>query len=171
LSTKLFRCLVVFFLALFLAGSWTISLGRPAEAKAKKITRKVKHKKIIKKPRKKAVHKARKKVKVVSRSKQKKLAPPKVAAKKTSKAVSAVPSQYPMPARTGSITQSYSLEEGIGEDEVDGLISGLKSVGADEVAVDSGANTVTVRAHTSRLTSAGIVKKLKSLGFTAKRAD
>ncbi len=132
-------------LAFFLVGAVTAGLERPAEAKAKKkVVRRVK------------VRKAKK----VSRTVRKKLPRARVVTKKTA----------PSPSRSGSVTQSYLLEEGVGGDEAENLISGLKSVGADDVAVDSGTNTITVTFNTSRLTSVGVVRKLKNLGYTAKRA-
>lgn len=168
LAPKSLRCFTVFLIALFLAGSWPIDLGRPAEARTKKITRKVKSKK-LRKVRKKAAHKIKKKAKAAVRSKKKKKTAVslKPAAKKPS--VPGEAYQYPLPSRSGSVTQRYSLEEGLGGDEADNVISGLKAVGADDISVDPAKNTVTVTYNTSNLTAVGVVKKLKSLGYTARR--
>ena len=136
----------------------------------KKIVRKVKSKK-PRKVRKKVAHKVKKKVKTAARSKKKKktAASPKPAAKKPRVTAPDEAYQYPLPSRTGSVTQRYSIEEGIGGDEADNVIGGLKVVGADDISVDPATNTVTVTYNTSKLTTVGVVKKLKSLGYTARR--
>lgn len=146
LNKKYFRCFIFIFLALFLAGSCTAGLGRPAEAAAKKkVVRKLKVKKVKKK-------------KIVRKK-------TRVAKKKLPRAGKVVKKA----GASGTVTQDYALEEGLGGDEVDNLIGDLKAVGADEVAVDPATNMVSVTFRTSRLTSAGIVRKLKGLGYTAKR--
>ena len=148
------RCLVAFLLALFFVGSCPLDLSRPADAKTKKkIVRKVKLKRTKKKVvRRSKVKKVRKARKVVLRAKKK------------------LPRARAVPSSSGTVTQDYTLEEGVGGDESDNIIGALKAVGADEVAVDSSTNTVSVTFRNSRLTSVGIVRKLKSLGYTAKRA-
>ncbi len=149
-------------MALFVSGGLP-GLGRPAEAKAKKkIVRRVKVKRVKKKiVRKKVVRRPRvRKARKVSLKARQRLPRVKAAAKPA----------YSLPARAGTVTQDYTVEEGIGEGESDSLISALRSVGADDVAVDNATNTVSVTFNTSRLTSVGIVRKLKALGYTAKRS-
>ncbi len=171
MKTNFIRLFLACLLALFFVGSCPVSFDRPAEAKTKKVVRKVKKVKRAKK-KKKVVRRVKKSRRIVRKPRKVSLS----ARKKVSRARTAVKkapaakSGYALPSRSGSVTQSYTIEEGVGGDEVENLISELKSVGADEVAVDSATNTVTVTFHTSRLTSVGIVKKLKNIGYTAKRA-
>lgn len=164
MNKKFVGCLIVLCAALFLSGTCTVGLGRPAEAKTKKIVRKARRARRIRKVRGRRVR--RRVVRKVTVRKARKVT---LAAKKKLPRARTV-AQKAAPSPSGTVTQNYSLEEGVGGDEVDNLISGLKSVGADEVSVDSGTNTVSITYHTSRLTPVGIVRKMKSLGYTAKRA-
>jgi hypothetical protein len=171
LGLKFFRFFLALLLVLFFVGSLPLTPDKPAEAKTKKIVRKkVIRKKVV---RKKIVHRkiARRKIarKPVSKKIVRSAVRPKPAAKKPRQAASDEDSQYQLPARSGSVTQRYSIEEGVGGDEADSMINGLESVGADDVSVDSSKNMVTVTYNTSRLTATGIVKKLKALGFSARR--
>jgi len=173
-----FRCCLVFLLMLFFAGALPQTFDRPAEAKTKKIVRKkIVRKKTIRKKivRRKIARRVRLK-KTVRRSKKtaalrvRKKVPSAARPKPViNKAAAEDDSQYPLPSRSGSVTQRYSIEEGIGGDESDSVINGLESVGADDVSVDSSKNLVTITYNNSKLTSAGIVKKLKTLGFSARR--
>ena len=164
---------VLFLLGFFLAAAAPLGFTRPAEAKSKKIVRKVKHKKKLK--HKKVVRKAKRKSKAKTKKKpvrlKKKKAPAtkKIAAVKKTSVPAAQSSGYDLPAVSGTISQTYAVEEGIGEPEVGNLVGALKSIGAQDAYADTSRNTLTVTFNSSKVTSAGIIKKLKTLGYTAKR--
>ena len=169
LGLKSLRGLLALILLFSFAGTLPLTFGQRAEAKAKKIVRKAKSKKIVKKPKRKVSRKTVKRAKKIVRSKKKKTVGAKPAAKAANKAFNNDNGQYQLPSRSGSLTQRYAIEEGLGGDEVDNMISGLQAIGADDVSVDSSKNMATVTYNTSKLTSVGIVKKLKTLGFSARR--
>ena len=173
----LFSLLVLFSL---LAGALSLGLDRPAEAKAKKVVRKIKHKKkLVRKIARKVKRKVVKhKVSVKAKKKpaiklKKKVArvPKKTAAVQKPNVASApaAAADYDLPAVSGSVSQIYAVEEGIGEPEVGNLVGALKSIGAQDAYADTSRNTLTVTFNSSKVTSAAIIKKLKTLGYTAKR--
>lgn len=180
------RFFCLWLLLAFCAGLLPANFVAPAEAKTKKTVRKapkrVKAKKAVTKIKKKAGIKKKKARKVVRKKpfrwpRVKKSSPVKKApAKKTPPAETPVivPEKafpYQLPAGTGTISQTYFIEEGIGESEVDNLISSLKGIGADDVQVDTNKNTVSVKFNSSNLTSVGVVSKLRGLGYTVRRIN
>jgi hypothetical protein len=170
LGNKFLRGALALLLFMFIAGALPLNFGRPAEAGTKKIVhkkraaRKARPKKVAKKPKKKSARKTIKKAKKAVLLKKK-----TAAAKPARRPAPVDDFQYQLPSRSGAVTQRYSLEEGVGGDEADNVVKGLQSVGADDVSVDPSTNLVTITYNTSKLTAVGVTKKLKSLGFTAKR--
>ncbi|MFA5113217.1 MAG: hypothetical protein WC529_02845 [Candidatus Margulisiibacteriota bacterium] len=160
-------------LSLLLLGAFLLGLVplapvavRSAEGKArKKIVRRVKKKKAVKK-KKRVIRKARKVAKKSVRL-PKKTALKKPAAKKPIKD----DAEYQLPGRTGNLTQRYSLEEGLGEQEADNVIGELKALGADDAAIDVNNNALSVTFNPAELSAIGIIKKLKELGYTVKRIN
>jgi hypothetical protein len=155
---KRLLCFFVFFALLL--GGLSYELGRPAEAKAKKIVRKVKKSKIKHKIKKTTVKKKR-----AAKRSIKKAAVRKVA----KKAAASQASGYELPAAGGTVSQTFLLEEGIGDPEVDNLVSAMKGIGASDAYADTSRNTLTITYNAAKLSSGSIIKKLKSLGYTAKR--
>ena len=153
---KLFSFLL---LLLFLAGIAPLSpLGRsPAEARAKKKVRRI-------------VRRTKKIVRKVKRPVIRKVKRPKAIKKPVAKKIKDS-LQYDLPARTGMVTQKYSLEEGIGDADAGNVVGELKALGVADAAVNAGQNTVTVQFNSSELSSVGIIKKLRELGYTVKRIN
>ncbi|MBN3033094.1 MAG: hypothetical protein JW873_03265 [Candidatus Saganbacteria bacterium] len=173
---KSFFCL--FLLLAFLLGGSLIP-DRPAEAKAKKIVRKIKKSKVKRKAKKTLVKKKAVKKKAVRKKavrkkvvkKVRRVAVKKPAPKKPAKkafVVSNDAAYYTLPS-SGTITQTFAIEEGVGDPEVDALVGAMKSLGALDSYADTSRNTLTVKYNAAKLSSARIIKKLKSLGYTAKR--
>jgi copper chaperone CopZ len=93
----------------------------------------------------------------------------KIAAVKKPSTAAGQSSEYDLPAVSGTVSQTYAVEEGIGEPEVGNLVGALKGIGAQDAYADTSRNTLTVTFDSAKVTSAGIIKKLKTLGYTAKR--
>lgn len=140
----------------FLLGLLPLGSGsRPAEALAKK---KVVHKakKVVRKV-KKPVRKAKKKI---------------IVKKKVVRAVKSVRSEaYQLPARSGTVSQTYALKEKLDEARAGNVVSELKSIGVDEASVNVSKNSVQVKFNTRELSSIGIIQKLKELGYTVRRIN
>lgn len=164
-------------LSLLLLGTFLLGLiplapvaVRSAEGKArKKIVRRVKKKKAVKK-KKRVIRRAKKTV----RPKKKATRPvKKPAPKKKTAATKPIKdaAEYQLPGRTGNLTQRYSLEEGLGEQEADNVIGELKALGADDAAIDVNNNALSVTFNPAELSAIGIIKKLKELGYTVKRIN
>ena len=153
------RKLACLFVALFFfAGLCAFAFNSPASAAVKKIQRKlVKRKKIVRKIKHKAP------IKVKSHKIVKKAVKKKPAATRTS--------PYKLPAHGGVVTQHYYLDEGIDASETENVTEGLKTIGAEDVSIDTNKNTVVVRFDSSKLSSVGVISKMKAMGYTVKRID
>jgi len=151
--------LALLILGLFLAGLLPTAPGifsqADARARKKKVVRLVKKAKKIKKAR------TVKRVKKVIKAK-------KATAKAKKRLVDPA---YQLPARTGTVTQRYTLAEGVDETGADNLVGELKGIGADEASVNADSNTLTVKFNARELSAVGIIKKLKELGDTVKRIN
>lgn len=131
-----------------------------ADARPKKLYRKTK--KIVNKVQgKKAARRIR--IKKVARK-----------ARKTRAAVKRIArrhEEYRLPARTGTIAQNYSLEEGVDEAGADRIVAELKSIGVDDARVNVAKNSLQVKYNTKELSSISVIKKLKELGYTVSRIE
>jgi len=144
----------------FLLGLLPLGSGsRPAEALAKK---KVVHKakKVVRKV-KKPVLKAKKKI-IVKKKVTRVVKPKKAVAR---------PEAYQLPARSGTVSQTYALKEKLDEARAGNVVSELKSIGVDEASVNVSKNSVQVKFNTRELSSIGIIQKLKELGYTVRRIN
>jgi copper chaperone CopZ len=162
------KLLALLLLCLFLAGLVPFSLvnGDPAEAKAKKkIVRKVK------KIKKKVRRIVKKKVRKVKKALKKKVKAKAVVKAQKQAAIKTPADSYSLPSRTGTVSQKYTLEEGIGDGESDKVVSELKGLGVTDASVDVDSNTLSVKFNSAELSSIGIIKKLKELGYTVKRIN
>lgn len=141
-------------LSFFLLGILPAAPGNPGRAEArakKKVYRKIKKTRV-----KKVIHRIKKVKRAVRRIKR---------AKRLREPV------YKLPARTGTVIQKYTLEEGLGEVDAGGVVSELKSLGADDASVNVETSTLRVKFNTRKLSAIGIMKKLKELGYTVKRIN
>lgn len=153
---KRFFSFLLFIVFIFAAYSFLPATQHSAEAKyKKKVYRKAKIKKF------------RKKVKRVVRKVKRK----KVVQKKIRKVQRIHEPVYRLPARTGTIIQKYTLEEGADEAETARIVSELKSLGADDASINVETSALQVKFNAGKLSAVGIMKKLKELGHTVKRID
>lgn len=74
-------------------------------------------------------------------------------------------------APTGLISQRYSIEEGLDEDEADNLAAEMKSLGVKASSVNLEKNTMMVKFDPAKVSAVKILSKLKTLGYTVKRID
>lgn len=147
--------LALFILSLFLLGILPSASSNSgcAEARAKKkVYRKIKKVRV-----KKVVRRVKKIKRVVRKVKRK--------TKRIHEPA------YKLPARTGTIIQKYTLEEGVDEAEAERVVGELKSLGADDASINVETSALQVKFNSGKLSAVGIMKKLKELGYTVKRID
>ncbi|MFA6431635.1 MAG: hypothetical protein WCV91_04580 [Candidatus Margulisiibacteriota bacterium] len=152
---NIFRFLAILIIFIFSAGILPSNvINSSADAKAKKkIVRKV--------PRKKA-----KKTKKVKYKKAKKIKK----SKKTKK--TAKPAAKPAAKATGKVASiKYYLEEGVDDAEAEKIVSVLRDMGVEDASIDVDNNALSVKFDSGSISSAALVNKLKSLGYTATKTN
>lgn len=123
-----------------------------------------------KKSVKKVPHKKAKKAKKAKSKKQKKTNKTKKT-KKSKKAAKAAPAEKPAKATGKVVSQKYYLEEGVDDSEAEKIVSVLRDMGVEDASIDVDNNALTVKFDSGKISSAALVSKLKSLGYTATKSS
>jgi hypothetical protein len=159
-------------LFLFLAGiaSWCPLCLSPAEGKARKKTMSKTKRKAAK-----AVKSVKKKSGKIKKAAKKTSTKKALTKKKTAKpgdkpaVIKAAADSYSLPAGAGMVSQKYALQNKIYDS--DQLIGEMRALGVADASVDLDSNTLSVKFNSADLSSIGIIKKLKALGYSVKNIN